>query len=136
MWGAASPERLASRMAAIMERFDEGRDDDRAVKQQRAMLKAIGRHQPATLGDIASATDRGAPALSRAVDAAVRDGLVDRRQDPDNRRRLQLRLTEAGQRKVDEAVMDAGPLVARFQRLAQSELRAIERAIEIMERAG
>lgn len=119
-----------------MERFDEGRDDDRAIKQQRVMLKAIGRLQPATLGDIVEATDRGAPALSRAVEAAVREGLVDRRQDPDNRRRLQLRLTEAGQLRVDEAVINSGPLVERFQRLAQSELRAIERAIEIMERAG
>lgn len=119
-----------------MERFDEGRDDDRAIKQQRAMLKAIGERQPATLGDIADATERGAPALSRAVDAAVREGLVDRRQDPDNRRRLQLRLTHEGQLKVDEAVISSGPLVDRFRRLAQSELRAIERAIEIMERAG
>ena len=136
MWGAASPELLASRMAAIMERFDEGRDDDRAVKQQRAMLKAIAERQPATLGDIVEATDRGAPALSRAVDTAVKAGLVDRRQDPDNRRRIQLRLTEEGQYKVDEAVINSGPLVAQFQRLAQSELRAIERAIEIMERAG
>lgn len=123
-------------MAAIMERFDEGRDDDRAAKQQRAMLKAIGERQPATLGDIVDATDRGAPALSRAVEAAVQAGLVDRRQDPENRRRIQLRLTEAGQLKVDEAVINSGPLVERFQRLAQSELRAVERAIEIMERAG
>ena len=123
-------------MAAIMERFDEGREDDRAEKQQRVMLKAIGERQPATLGDIVDATGRGAPALSRAVDTAVRAGLVDRQQDPDNRRRIQLRLTEQGQLKIDEAVINSGPLVVQFQRLAQSELRAIERAIEIMERAG
>lgn len=136
MWGAASPELLASRMATIMERFDEGREDDRAVKQERAMLKAIGRAQPATLGDIVEATGRGAPALSRAVDAAVKRGLVDRQQNPDNRRQIQLRLTEAGQERVDEAVIDAGPMLAHFRRLAQSELRAVERAIEILERAG
>ena len=123
-------------MAAIMERFDEGREDDRAEKQQRVMLKAIGERQPATLGDIVDATGRGAPALSRAVDTAVKAGLVDRQQDPDNRRRIQLRLTEQGQLKIDEAVINSGPLVVQFQRLAQSELRAIERAIEIMERAG
>ena len=119
-----------------MERFDEGREDDRTEKQQRAMLKEIGIRQPATLGDIVEATGRGAPALSRAVETAVKSGLVDRRQDPHNRRRIQLRLTEQGQMKVDEAVINSGPLVAQFQRLAQSELRAIERAIEIMERAG
>lgn len=136
MWGASTPERLAGRMAAIIERFDDGREDDRAGRQQRVMLKAIAAAEPATLGDIVEATGRGAPALSRAVDAAVREGLVDRRQDPDNRRRIQLRVTDAGQRLLDEAVVDAAPLLERFQRLAQSELRAIERAIEILERAG
>ncbi|MBW0144518.1 MarR family winged helix-turn-helix transcriptional regulator [Sphingomicrobium clamense] len=120
-----------------MERYEEGRvENDRAFRQERTMLKAIGEREPATLGEIAEATERGAPALSRAVDSAVKRGLVDRRQDPDNRRKLQLRLTEAGQHKVDEAVIDSGPMVERFQRLAQSELRAIERAIEILERAG
>ncbi|WP_265570124.1 MarR family transcriptional regulator [Sphingomicrobium nitratireducens] len=134
MWGQASPDLLAERLAAIIEALDVNRDDDRAARQKRAMLHAIASRQPATLGEIAEATERGAPALSRAVDAAVREGLVDRQQDPDNRRRLQLRLTEAGQLLLDDGGLDSGPLAEKLRRLAQSELRAIERAVEILER--
>ncbi|WP_260482385.1 MarR family transcriptional regulator [Sphingomicrobium flavum] len=134
MWGAATPDALARRLGALIEELDDGRDDQRAQRQQRAMLSTIGRMEPATLGDVAERLDRGAPAISRAVDNAVREGLVDRRQDPDNRRRLQLSLTEAGRLALEQGGMDSGPLSVRLNRLAQSELRAVERAIEILER--
>lgn len=134
MWGTATPDALAHRLGALIDDIDMSRDDDRAARQQRAMLSAIERAEPATLGEVAKATDRGAPALSRAVDQAVQDGLVDRRQDPENRRRLQLRLTEQGRLALQQGAVNAGPLSARLARLAQSELRAIERAVEILER--
>lgn len=134
MWGAATPEALARRLGTLIEQLDEGREDGRAKRQQQAMLVAIQRAAPATLGEVAERLHRGAPAVSRAVDNAVREGLVDRRQDPENRRRLQLRLTEQGQLALEQGGVDAGPLAERLDRLAQSELRAVERAIEILER--
>lgn len=134
MWGLATPDALARRLGALFDELDDGRGEDRNAKQQRAMLMAIAKMQPATLGDIAKALDRGAPALSRAVDQAVQEGLVDRRQDPANRRRLQIRLTDYGRQVMDEGKTDCGPLAIRLSRLAQSEQRAVERAIEILER--
>lgn len=98
------------------------------------MLSAIAASEPATLGEVAAKVGRGAPAVSRSVDALVRAGLVDRTQDPDNRRRLALKLTEQGREALTD--MPKGSALAhQLDRLAASELRAIERAIEILERA-
>jgi DNA-binding MarR family transcriptional regulator len=99
------------------------------------LLKQIEAKEPATLNEIASAVGRGAPAVSRGVDVLVRAGLVERTQDPDNRRRLALRVTEQGREELANVPKVGSGLELRLERLAQSELRAIERAIEILERA-
>ena len=78
----------------------------------------------------------GAPAVSRSVEAMVRAGLVERSPDPDNRRRLAMRLTSAGRSALEQAPATGGALVARLERLAPSELRAVERALEILERGS
>jgi len=88
-----------------------------------------------TLNQVAAAVGRGAPAVSRAVDALVKAGLVDRTQDPNNRRRLELRLSEKGRAELANQPTAHSGLAMRLERLAHSELRAIERAIEILERA-
>ena len=100
----------------------------------RTLLAAVSEHEPATLGQVAASSGRGAPAASRAVDALVRSGLIDRAPDPDNRRRLALRLTEGGRALLDQRGTAAGSLAQRLDRLAQSEIRAVERGIEILER--
>jgi len=97
-------------------------------------MAEIGKHEPATLNEVADAVGRGAPAVSRAVDLLVRAGLVERMHDPDNRRRLALRLAEAGREELANVPKAGSGLEMRLERLAHSELRAIERAIEILER--
>lgn len=134
MYGNVSPAALAARFAVLAERHGGSSAADRAELGRRKLMSAISAKEPATLGQVANAVGRGAPAVSRAVEALVRSGLVERTHDPDNRRRLALRLSERGQ-----AAMRAGPeshseFAASLKRLAQSELRAIERAIEILER--
>jgi DNA-binding MarR family transcriptional regulator len=61
-------------------------------------------------------------------------GLVDRQPDPDNRRRLQLRLTEIGREQLNRPPVTDASLEGRIGKLAHSELRALERGIEILER--
>ena len=73
-------------------------------------------------------------AVSRSVDSLVRAGLIDRSPDPTNRRRLAMRLSEAGRRELEQRPKTGGALETRLGRLAHSELRAIERAVEILER--
>jgi DNA-binding MarR family transcriptional regulator len=64
----------------------------------------------------------------------VRGGLVDRQPDPENRRRLALRLTEEGRQAVASPPVADASLEGRLSRLAHSELRALERGFEILER--
>ena len=98
-------------------------------------MGVIGQREPMTLNAVAEAVGRGAPAVSRAVDVLVKAKLVERTQDPDNRRRLALRLTERGREELANVPKAGSGLEMRLERLAHSELRAIERAIEILERA-
>ena len=98
------------------------------------MLAAVGGAEPATLNQVAAKVKRGAPAVSRAIDTLVRAGLVERQADPDNRRRLALRLTDQGRQTLVRPPAADGSLEGRLARLATSELRALERGIEILER--
>ena len=101
-------------------------------RAQRRLLGAIDAMEPVTLNEVADAVGRGAPAVSRSVDTLVRAGLIDRTQDPANRRRLALQLTKAGQDRLAD-MPEGNELARRLERFAHSELRAIERAIEILE---
>jgi len=107
---------------------------ERADRARRLLLNAISAAEPATLNQVAKAVGRGAPAVSRSVDSLVRAGLVERTQDPGNRRRLALRLTAAGREALVKPGAGSSTLLTKLARLAHSELRAVERAIEIMER--
>src|SRR5688572_2194211 len=134
MFGNSSPGGLAVRFTTLAERHGGSTAADRAELVQRKLMAAIAANQPATLGQVAKAVGRGAPAVSRSVDSLVRAGLVERTQDPDNRRRLALRLSEAGRARLESQPSGNRGLAGQLARLAHSELRAIERAFEIMER--
>ena len=97
-------------------------------------MSAIGDREPATLKQVAAAVRRGEPAVSRSVETLVRAGLIDRAPDPANRRRLAMRLSEAGRKELEKRPKTGTALESRLGRLASSELRAIERALEILER--
>ena len=134
MWGSSSAAALASRFARLVEQLGGEVGAARAKGQQRDLLAAIAAHEPATLNQVAAAVKRGAPAISRAVDALVRGGLVERAADPDNSRRLALRLSDAGRAELDKPPAADKTLEGRLGKLAASELRALERGIEILER--
>ena len=91
---------------------------------------------PMSLAGLATAEQVSPPTMTRIVDALVKEGLVTREPEPGNRRRVRIaateegkRLLEAGRRRRVEA------LTQRLARLAESERRALERAVELLERA-
>jgi DNA-binding MarR family transcriptional regulator len=129
-----SPSGLASRFTEVAHKWVADGPAERAEAARRKLLSAIAETQPATLNQVAAVVERGAPAVSRSVDTLVRAGLVERQADPDNRRRLALRLTSAGEDELSRSPASNRTLRTKFERLAHSELRAVERAIEIMER--
>ena len=134
MWGNSSASALASRFARLIEQLGGDTVAAKAAGQQRDLIAAVGEAEPATLNQVAAIVQRGAPAVSRAVDALVRAGLVERQPDPDNRRRLALRLTDTGRETMAKPPVAGGGLEGRLAKLAASELRALERGIEILER--
>ena len=133
MWGS-SPSAIAARFTAVAQAFVADGPAERADRARRTLLAAIAAREPATLNQVATTVRRGAPAVSRSVDALVRAGLVEREADPANRRRLALKLTDHGRGALSAAPTSGGGLEPRLARLAHSELRAVERALEILER--
>ena len=125
---------MAARFTAVVHTWVSEGPTERTDRARRRLLSSIAGKEPATLNDVAKTIGRGAPAVSRSVDALVRAGLVERTQDPNNRRRLALRLTHEGRQHLEKRVAGGSALRNKFERLAHSELRAVERAIEILER--
>ena len=136
MLGGSTPAAIATRFAALSQTFIADGSAERNDRVRRALLTVIAAREPATLNEVAEGVGRGAPAVSRAVDALVRAGHVQREADPDNRRRLALRLTAEGRDLLSMAPKAGTALQTKLSRLAPSELRAIERGIEILERAA
>jgi DNA-binding MarR family transcriptional regulator len=134
MWGNASPWALAARFARLVEQLGGDTAAAKAAGLQRDLLAAVMDTEPGTLNQVAGKVKRGAPAVSRAIDSLVRAGLVDRQPDPKNRRRLALRLTEGGRQYLGTPPVADASLEGRMSKLAHSELRALERGLEILER--
>jgi DNA-binding MarR family transcriptional regulator len=134
VFGGSTPAAIASRFSAVAHNWVADGPAERADRARRKLLSTIVANEPATLNQVAKTVGRGAPAVSRSVDSLVRAGLVERTQDPANRRRLALRLTEQGRSKLEGVSAGSSALLGRLERLAHSELRAVERAIEILER--
>jgi len=134
VFGGSTPAAIASRFSAIAHSWVADGPAERADRARRKLLSTISANEPATLNQVARSVGRGAPAVSRSVDSLVRAGLVERTQDPGNRRRLALRLTQQGQHQLEGVSAGSNALLKRLDRLAHSELRAVERAIEILER--
>jgi len=134
MFGGSTPAAIASRFSAVAHNWVADGPAERAARARRKLLSAIAASEPATLNQVAKSVGRGAPAVSRSVDTLVRAGLVERTQDPDNRRRLALRLTDNGRSYLESSASTGSALLNKLERLAHSELRAIERALEILER--
>jgi DNA-binding MarR family transcriptional regulator len=136
MFGGSTPAALAARFAAVAQNWVADGPAERAERARRKLLAAVSSREPATLNEVAAAVGRGAPAVSRSVDSLVRAGLVEREADPENRRRLALRLTARGRTELENQPKSGSGLTMRLERMAHSELRAIERALEILERAS
>src|SRR3954464_12174275 len=129
MFGGSTPEALAARFTAVTHNWVSEGSAERTARARKKLLSAIAGNEPATLNDVAKAIGRGAPAVSRSVDALVRSGLVERTQDPNNRRRLALKLTQDGRDHLNARIAGGKALRNRFERLALKSRRAGERAI-------
>src|ERR1019366_7403820 len=90
---------FASAVADIIEqRLLEMTADGQVTASQMKLLKLVAMTDSYTLGDVASFLRISNGAASKAVDRLVRRDLLRRTDDPNDRRVMHLRLTQAGRR--------------------------------------
>ena len=113
------------------------REDDESVLSapRLSALSVIVFAGPLSLNALAEAEQVRPPTMSRLVDALVEAGLVTRETRSDDRRAVSIAATENGVR-----LMEVGRdrrvrrLVRQLESLADSEIRALGRGIELLER--
>ena len=128
MFGGSTPAALAARFTAVAQNWVADGPAERAERARRKLLAAIGeqragdaqRRSPKRVG-------RGAPAVSRSVDAWSAPAWSSATQDPNNRRRLALRLTEAGRDAARPARRRRPALRSRQARPARAQRAARDR---------
>ena len=86
-------------------------------------LSASGADDP-YLQELAESLGASMPSLSRAVDGLVRKGLVTRSEDPDDRRRRRVALTESGREITDRFFHSRAAGVIEFASGLTAEQRA------------
>ncbi|MEW6047730.1 MAG: MarR family transcriptional regulator [Bacillota bacterium] len=100
------------------------------------VLAYLGRMPGASLSDVAGHLGVTSPTASAMVDRLVRRGLVERAQHPDERRRVVLRLTEAGSALLERARALTRARVAQvLATLSESDLRRLGEGLAALRRA-
>lgn len=118
----------------------EGFPKDPTISQVRALL-ALNYLGPCRLKTFASSLQISGPAASEMVDRLVEMNFVEREQDPDDRRRIVLRLTPAAKERVEKhETFTLERIAAIMDRLSPQEVEAwletsaaIDQAIESLE---
>ncbi len=89
-----------------------------------------------SVSKLAEAKHISRPAISRSVDVMVNKGLVTRTQDPDDRRYVQLALTDEGQTLL-EAIFSKNRewMTGKLASLSQVELETIPFALQALNKA-
>ena len=82
--------------------------------REAAVLRAIDAGRPVSQGEIARAMDVDRTTMVALIDDLQLKGLVQRRQDPDDRRKNVVELTDAGRGAVREAAESVGRAEREF----------------------
>jgi DNA-binding MarR family transcriptional regulator len=105
------------------------------TEEQFQVLRRI-RKGSASVSALAEASQTSRSAVSKAVDALVRRGLVIRSQDLHDRRNIPLALTGEGQRVMNAIFSEAESwLLARFERLSPDELEILQQGLDTLHKA-
>ena len=117
-------ETIPPAMRAIREQMRSGRAASLSVAQFRLLL-FVRRNPGTSLSPVAEHLGTTLPAASQLVERLVRAGLVTRAQHPEERRRVELRLTDAGDATLAEC--DARTRSWLCERLAGLEETELDR---------
>jgi DNA-binding MarR family transcriptional regulator len=122
-------ETIPPAMRAIREQMRSGRAARLSVAQFRLLL-FVGRNPGTSLSPVAEHLGTTLPAASQLVERLVRAGLVTRAQHPEERRRVELRLTDAGDATLAECdARTRSWLCERLSGLDETELDRLGAAL-------
>lgn len=134
--GSADVAQLAFRLRAlVLRRQDAWLELDLTMPQLRALL-VVRQGQPLSVSEVAAALDQRLAAVSALVNRLVRAGLVRREEDPDDRRRVRLQLTDEAERTLtsmdDRAAERFAAILARMSPRGRRALNtALEELVEL-----
>ena len=102
---------------------------------QAAVLGRLDRCGPQSVSDLAAAERVRPQSMAQTVGDLEADGLVERKPDPDDRRRVLVILTAAGKSRIEaDRRAREGWLAMAFEEMPEADLATIERSVEIFRR--
>ena len=105
--------------------------EETVTPTQFRMLVVLETNGAGTLGHLAASLGVNASTAQRQVDRLVGDGLVDRRENPQDRREVSIALTRHGSRLVDAVTTRRRAAIARIvQDMPDSDRQALIAALE------
>ena len=112
------------------------RAEHRFPLSQGAVLGRLDRDGPQSVSDLATKERVRHQSMTQTVKDLESDGYVERRPDPDDRRRAVVGLTDAGRATLeqDRRHREGWLAEALEERLSADERRVIEEAVEILRR--
>ena len=122
-------------MRAIRKEFRSRRDPDLSLPEFRGLV-FINRSPGCSLNDVAEHIGLEAPTTSKLVESLVRRGLVSRREDMNDRRRVNLSILPDGQKTIDAAFQHTHQFLTRhLAHLSEGERQSLFAAMETLKAA-
>jgi DNA-binding MarR family transcriptional regulator len=104
---------------------------------QASVLGRLDRCGSRSVSDLAAAERVRPQSMAQTVGDLEADELVERKPDPDDRRRALVILTAAGKNRIEaDRRAREGWLVKAFEEMPEADLAAIERTLEILRRVA
>lgn len=101
-----------------------------------ATLASIERHRVVTPGELARIESVQRPTVTRAINRLTKAGLVDRREDPEDRRSALLSVSEAGHAYLAEHRSRKSAWLANLiEEMPEEDAETLSRAADILTRA-
>ncbi len=133
--GRATAEWFATAFPELYLRFHR-RDEKRSELSgaSRAVLNHLSRSGPLTVGEAAAHLERAQSVVSDVVSQLAAKGLLERWDDPRDRRRTLVWLTPSGLEflRRDRDVLSIGLLRRAFMQLTDEERSALERGVRAL----
>ncbi|MEW6045586.1 MAG: MarR family transcriptional regulator [Bacillota bacterium] len=100
-------------------------------------LKYLQRHGACSAAELAEGLHMSPPAVTKLVDRLVRKGLVRRRDRPEDRRSVEISLTEAGRRTAEELRRRRSRVLEMIlNRMGPDDREELERSLRAFVAAG